>query len=312
MNNHTNRFTYPLFLTIGILAVSTASILIRFAQEDAPSLTIAAWRLTIASLAVAPFALKNHRSELISLTRRELIFGLFSGLFLAIHFATWITSLEYTTVASSVVLVSTGPLWIALLSPIFLKEKLSPFAFLGLGLSIVGGIIIALSGACSWDNGVSCPDLSNFLFGRVMWGNFLALIGAWAVTGYLMIGRRLRSKISIIPYIFLVYSMAAFILIAIMFIAGKSPIGYQPKTYLWMLLLALLPQLVGHSIYNWSLRYFPAAMVAISTLGEPIGSAILAYFILKENPGSNILLGGVLILIGIYFAARTTIKDNPH
>ena len=312
MNNPTNRSIYPFVLLMGILAVSTASIFIRFAQEDAPSLTIAALRLLFASLALAPIALRNHRFELFALTHGELALGLLSGIFLAIHFATWVSSLEYTTVASSVVFVSTGPLWVALLSPIFLKEKLAHSAFLGLGLTLLGATIIAMSGVCVWDRGISCLYLSDLLHGRAMWGNFLALIGAWAVTGYLMIGRRLRVKVSIIPYIFLVYSVAALVLVTVMFAAGESPFGYQPKTYIWLLLLAFLPQLVGHSIYNWSLRFFPVAIVAVTTLGEPIGSSILAYFILQEKPGLAILLGGVLILIGIYFATRTAEKSKNH
>jgi drug/metabolite transporter (DMT)-like permease len=312
MNNPTNRSVYPFVLLIGILAVSTASIFIRFAQEDAPSLTIAALRLLFASLALAPITLKKHRSELFALTRGELTLGLLSGFFLAIHFATWVSSLEYTSVASSVVFVSTGPLWVALLSPIFLKEKLAQYTILGLGLALVGVTIIAMSGICVWDRGISCPNLFYQLHNRVMWGNFLALVGAWAVSGYLIIGRRLRVKISIIPYIFLVYSIAALVLVAVMFAAGESPFGYQPKTYFWLLLLALLPQLVGHSIYNWSLRFYPAAIVAVTTLGEPIGSSILAYIILKEKPGLAILFGGTLILIGIYFAARNTGKDKIH
>jgi drug/metabolite transporter (DMT)-like permease len=97
-----------------------------------------------------------------------------------------------------------------------------------------------------------------------------------------------------------------------MFAAGESPFGYQPKTYIWLLLLALLPQLIGHSIYNWSLRFFPAAIVAVTTLGEPIGSSILAFFILKEKPGLAILFGGILILIGIYLATRITEKAKIH
>jgi drug/metabolite transporter (DMT)-like permease len=310
MNTPPNRYIYAIVLSIGILSVSTASIFIRFAQEEAPSLAIAALRLLFASLALAPLALKYHKAELFAISRRELVFGVFSGLFLAIHFATWISSLEYTSVASSVLFVSTGPIWVALLSPVFLKEKLSHPAFFGLGLTIAGGSLVALSGACFWEHGVSCPNLSTFLHGRAMWGNFLALSGALAVAGYLMIGRRLRGNISIIPYIFLVYSIAALVLIAIMFIARESPFGYQPKTYLWLLLLAFLPQLIGHSIYNWSLRFLPAAMVSITTLGEPIGSSILAYIILHEKPGPAILIGGLLILIGIYFAAKATIKSK--
>ena len=310
MNNSTNRYIYPAILFIGILAVSTASILIKFAQEDAPSLTIAALRLFFASIALAPLTWKYHRSDLKALTRHEFALGFLSGIFLAIHFASWISSLEYTSVASSVVFVSTGPIWIALLSPIFLKEKLSKSAFLGLGLTLIGAVLIATSGVCIWDRGISCPFLSNAFHGRAMLGNFLALVGAWAVSGYLMIGRRLRVNVPIIPYVFFVYSVAALMLLVAMFAAGETPFGYPPKTYLWLLLLALFPQLVGHSIYNWSLRFFPAAIIATTTLGEPVGSSILAYFILQEKPGFIIFIGGVIILIGVYFAARTARKNK--
>ena len=310
MNNSTNHYIYPAILFIGILSVSTASILIRFAQEDAPSLTIAALRLLFASIALAPFTWKYHRSDLKALTRHELALGFLSGIFLAIHFACWISSLEYTSVASSVVFVCTGPIWIALLSPLILKEKLSKSAFLGLGLTLIGAVLIATSGVCIWDRGISCPLLSDAFHGRAMLGNFLALAGAWAVSGYLMIGRRLLVKVLIIPYVFFVYSVAALVLIIVMFAAGESPFGYLPKTYIWLLLLALLPQLVGHSIYNWSLRFFPATIVAVTTLGEPVGSSILAYFILQEKPGFIIFIGGVIILIGIYFAIRAAGKNK--
>jgi drug/metabolite transporter (DMT)-like permease len=137
-----------------------------------------------------------------------------------------------------------------------------------------------------------------------MWGNFLALIGAWTVSGYLILGRKLRAKISLIPYIFLVYSICAAALIIVMFTAGQSPLGYPARTYGWILLLAVFPQLIGHSTYNWVLRYLPATFVAIITLAEPIGSAILAYFLLREIPSSGVLIGGLLILGGIYVAVR--------
>ena len=298
------RIVPPLSLFIAILAVSTASIFIRFAQTDAPSLVIAALRLTFATLMIAPLALTRHREEIKSLTRSEFILGIISGLFLAVHFGTWITSLEYTSVASSVVFVATGPLWVALLSPMFLNEKLARAAIVGLALALLGGTVIGLSDACVIQNGIHCPELSHIMEGRAIWGNFLALTGAWAVTGYLMIGRKLRAKMSLIPYIFIVYGIAALALIVIMFTAGESPFGYQPKTYGWIFLLAAIPQLIGHSTYNWALRYLPAAFVAVTTLGEPIGSAILAYFILNETPQQATIIGGILILLGIYLASR--------
>ena len=303
------RIILPFALLTAILAVSTASIFIRFAQMDgAPSLVIAALRLTFATLLLAPLVITRHRDEIRNLTRSELTLGLVAGLFLAVHFATWISSLEYTSVASSVVFVSTGPLWVALLSPMLLNERLTRAAIIGLGLALLGGSVIGLADACTWSGGLRCPELNQVMQGRAMWGNFLALAGAWAVTGYLIIGRKLRMKLSLIPYIFVVYGMAAIGLIVLMLTAGQSPFGYEAKTYGWIFLLAAIPQLIGHSTYNWALRYLPAAFVAVTTLGEPIGSAILASFILDEKPTIAIVIGGVLILLGIYFAARSSSK----
>jgi drug/metabolite transporter (DMT)-like permease len=299
----------PFAILIAILAVSTASIFIRFAQNDgAPSLVIAALRLTFATLILTPIALTKHREEIKRFTRSEILLGVSSGIFLALHFATWISSLEYTSVASSVVFVSTGPLWVALLSPMLLKEHLAKTAIIGLGLSIVGGTIIGLSDACVWNAGLSCPALQDVMQGRAMFGNFLALAGAWTVTGYLIIGRKLRAtrSVSLIPYIFMVYGFAAVVLIVIMFASGSSPLGYAPKTYGWIFLLAAIPQLIGHSTYNWALKYMPAALVAVTTLGEPIGSAILAFFILSETPTFATMIGGIFILAGIYLASRQT------
>jgi drug/metabolite transporter (DMT)-like permease len=299
------RLVLPFAMLTAILAVSTASIFIRFAQRDAPSLVIAALRLTFASLALAPPVLARHRGALRSLTRGELALGLLSGFFLAIHFATWISSLEYTTVASSVVLVSTGPLWVALLSPLILREPLTRALEIGMGMALLGGLFIALSDTCTWSHGPACGPLGEALHGPAMLGNFLALCGAWAVAGYLLIGRKLRSRVALLPYIFLVYGTAALCLLAFMLAAGQSPFHYQPETYVWIVLLALIPQLIGHSAYNWALAYLPASLVGITTLGEPIGSAILAYFILRETPAVFTGIGAALILAGIYVSTQS-------
>ncbi len=300
------RIVLPFAIIAAILAVSSSSIFIRFAQADAPSVVIAALRLTFATLILAPIVWTRYRPELKSLTSRDILLGALSGLFLAVHFATWISSLEYTTVASSVLFVSTGPLWVALLSPMLLNERLTRAAVVGLAIAIIGGTMISLADACAWAGELHCPELGQILQGRAMWGNLLALIGAWTVSGYLIIGRKLRTahSISLIPYIFLVYGMSAIALLMMMLAAGQSPFGYRGQTYGWIFLLAAFPQLVGHSIYNWALRYLAAAFVAITTLVEPIASAILAYFILHETPSSGVLLGGLLILIGIYLASR--------
>jgi len=146
--------------------------------------------------------------------------------------------------------------------------------------------------------------MGQIMQGRAMWGNFLALAGAWAVSGYIIIGRKVRGGISLIPYVFLVYGVSAIVLIVIMFAAGESPRGYPAQTYGWLFLLALFPQLIGHSTYNWLLRFLSASLVAITTLAEPVASAVLAYFILSETPSRGVIFGGLLILIGIYLAAR--------
>ena len=296
-----------LAIPIGILAVSTSSIFIRYAQADGvSSLVIAAWRLSLAALILAPVALLRYRSELRSLDRRGLTLAIFSGVFLAIHFATWITSLEYTSVASSVVLVTTAPLWVAILAPLTIREPVGRSVLIGMGLALVGGTIVGLSDSCSLNGftSVQCPPLAEFVGGEAFLGDLLALAGALAAAAYLLIGRSLREKVSLIPYIFLVYGMAAVVLVIVMFTAGESPIGYEPQTYLWFLLLALIPQLLGHSTFNWALRYLPAAFVSITLLGEPIGSAILAFFILEEVPTALMIFGAILILVGIYISSR--------
>ena len=313
MDHVRDRLILPFALTGAILAVSTASILIRFAQRDAASLTIAALRLVFATLLLAPLGLTRYRTEVRSLRLREVALAASAGLFLAVHFATWITSLQYTTVASSVVLVSTGPIWVALVSPFLLGERLGRAAVVGLGLAIAGGMVIAADDLCRWSPAIQCTSVDEVLQGRAMWGNLLALGGAWAVTGYLVLGRQLRTTVRLFPYILVAYGSAAFWLAAAMLAFGQNPLGLPPIAYVWILLLAILPQLVGHSTYNWALGFLPAALVAVATLGEPIGSTVLAYVILHERPSVMVLVGGLLILGGIYLAARQTeaIPSSP-
>ncbi len=305
----------PPFVAIlfGILAVSTASIFIRFAQREVASLVIAAWRLTVASLILIPVAAATHKKELVGLSRKELLLALLSGIFLALHFATWITSLQYTTVASSAVLVSTIPLWVALLSPFTLKEPIRRIVLAGLILALLGGVVVGISDTCSiTSSGLSCPSLVNFMQGQAFLGDVLAVCGAIAGAGYILIGRKLRSNMSLVSYISLVYGMAAIVLIIFMFSANLKPFGYSPQTYLWLTLLALIPQLIGHSTFNWALGYLSAAYVSITLLGEPIGSTILAYIILQERPSLLKLIGGVLILVGIYIASRSEGNKTPE
>ena len=253
---------------------------------------IAACRLVIASVIMAPIALYQSRSELAALTRRDLMLAVLSGFFLALHFASWISSLAYTSVASSAVLVSTTPLWVAVLSPFTLREPITRWQIVGMLIALAGGTVIGLS-----DSGGG-PGNSSLL------GDLLALAGAMLAASYILIGRSLRKKMSVISYTFLVYGAAAVMLVVFMFGAGYSPTGYPEIVYLWFLLLALVPQLMGHSSINWALGYLSAASVSTVLLGEPIGSTILAVILLHETPGVVKVLGAVLILAGIYAVAR--------
>jgi drug/metabolite transporter (DMT)-like permease len=308
MNHSGHNPPIPPLLAIcfAILAVSTASIFIRFAQPYTSSLAIATWRLVLATLGLAPFALLRHSAELSRLSRRDLVLGLLSGLFLALHFATWITSFEYTTVASAVVLVSTIPLWVALLSPFLLKEPLTGIAVIGIALTLAGSALVGLSDACVWSSsGLACPPLADFVRGKAFLGDLLALTGGVMGAGYLLIGRRLRGVISLVPYIFLVYGVAGAVLLVAALGAGIKLVGFPPQAYLWLILLALIPQLLGHSTFNWALRYLSATYVSITLLGEPIGATILAYFLLKETPSILKIIGAILILAGIILASRS-------
>lgn len=296
-------------LVFGILAVSTGSILVRFAQQYAPSLVIAAWRLTIATLVLTPIAVTRRRDELRRLSRKELTLVLLSGIFLAFHFATWITSLEYTSVASSVVLVTTTPLWVALFAPLTIKEPITRLIFAGMLLAFIGGITVGLGNICSINaTGLECPSLSEFVRGGAFLGDLLAIAGAVMAALYVIIGRQVRAGMSLIGYIFIVYGMAAIVLVIIMLAAGSSPFGYPVQAYLWMILLALIPQLLGHSSFNWALGYLSAAFVSITLLGEPIGSIILAYFLLNETPSILEIFGAILILLGVYLASLSEMR----
>jgi len=287
-------------LVVGVLAASSASILVRFAQRDAPSLVIAAYRLTIATLFLLPWVIRRWEEEIATLPKRLIALTLLSGVFLTAHFATWITSLEYTSVASSVVLVQTSPIMVALLSPFLLKETLRPRTWLGIGLAFMGSVLVSMSDICLLPTGgLVCPSLASLLGGTALRGDLLALSGAVAVSGYLIIGRRIRGEITLLPYLFGTYGTSAVLLILVSALAGLPFHGYQPQTYVWFFLLALLPQTIAHSTVNWALRYLPAAIVSIFLLGEPVGSAILAVFILDEIPPPLRIFGGGLILAGI-------------
>lgn len=276
-----------LVLLIGIMGVSTGSIFARLA--DAPALVIAAYRVGLAALILIPAAGWKARDELRSLSYQDVKLAILAGLFLALHFATWISSLDYTAIANSVVLVNTIPLWVGLLTPLFSSDSIKAATIISITLSVIGGAVIGFGDFAAG--------------GNALWGDLLAVAGAVCAAIYLLLGRNLRRKLSLLAYVTVCYGSAAAILwIAVLFL--NLPItGYSRQTVAAFWAMALVSQIVGHSSYNWALKWFSTALVAVALLGEPIGSTILAYLIFNEGLTWLKFVGGVLILSAIYIAA---------
>lgn len=285
-SRHPGRGFVYLVLFLAVAAISLAAPMIRLAQV--PSLAIAFLRLAFASALLAPLALAREGKTMAALPKREILLLALSGLFLALHFATWISSLALTSVASSVVIVATQPIFAALFGFLFLKERMPWLSVLGLVLAISGSAVI---GAGDFSGGA-----------KPLLGDLLSLSGAIFVAGYLLVGRVLRKSLPILAYIFPVYLFAALFL-GLICLVSRTPLGPFPgMAYLWIFLLALVPQTLGHSLYNWALAHVKAYVVGVAVLGEPLGAAILAVFLFKEIPGPAIFLGAGLILVGVFLA----------
>jgi drug/metabolite transporter (DMT)-like permease len=276
-----------LVLAVGVLAVSTAAIFIR--EAHAPALSTAALRLLFASAPALALLPLRARRDLPRIGTPGLRWAVLSGACLAVHFVTWIGSLELTTVASSVVFVTTSPLFVAGLSALR-GEPPSARMWRAIGVCLAGGCMI---GGADIGRG-----------GAAIWGDLLALAGAFFVACYFEIGRRLRASVALTTYTGLVYPVAALCTLAITVGARQPLTGFNGKTYLMFVLLALVPQLIGHSSLNWALGYLSAPFVAIAVLGEPVLSTIFAAIFLHELPTSLAVAGGVVLLAGVWLALR--------
>ena len=306
------RFSPILVLFFGILTISSGSILVRLAQgENMPSLVIAAWRLTLASAVLLPLALRYRRSELAQMSPPAWGLAVLSGFMLVLHFASWISSLAYTSVASSTVLVTTSPLWVGLTAPYLLKEPLSKALKVGIPLAMLGSCLIGVADVVAVVDGRFVFSLTQFTSQtNPLLGNGLALVGAVAASAYLLLGRRLRFGMSLLSYTAVVYSTAAFFLVILALASGYDLLGYSAYAYLVMLFMALFPQLIGHSSYNWALGFLPAASVSIVVIAEPVGATLLALLIFQEIPNGMTLAGSCLLLAGIVWASRPARKPG--
>ena len=281
---------------LGISAISVASILIRLAE--APAIAIAAYRVTIAALVLSPFYAAGRGSRARQRDRRALAFTCLAGVFLAFHFLLWIRSLSYTSVASSATLVGTTPLFTALFSFLWLKER--P------GNGIVPGIICTVLGSAL----IAGTDFSFSV--KALQGDLLALGGALMAAGYFLAGRVARHTTDLCAYTFGAYGTAALVLLACALAAGTPLSGFSPKTYLMLLLLALIPQLIGHTTFNWTLRFLSPATVAVLILGEPIGATLLAFLVLEETIPPLRGLGLLILGAGILLSALAEPQAAPQ
>ncbi|HZH07569.1 MAG TPA: DMT family transporter [Lautropia sp.] len=282
-------------LLVGVIAASSSSILVRYAQHaGVSSIAIAAWRMVLASLVLVPLAAAIRRDELSRIRSRDALIAGVAGAFLAAHFVTWISSLEYTSVASSAALVTTNPIWVGLATVFLLRERLGALTIAGIAISLAGCLLIL------WADATVAGAADGR---RPMLGNALALVGALGVSAYLLTGRAVASRFSLLAYVALVYGTAAAVLVLVAVAAGVELWRY-PAAGWWALAgLALGPQLVGHTAFNWSLRRLSPTFVALAILGEPVGSAILAGVLFTEIPTGLQAVAFAVLLAGIVVAA---------
>lgn len=272
-------------LVVAVFAISWAGPLVRFAS--APALAISAWRLLL-SVAFIAVVLVIRRTPLPRLSIRDWLFAAVAGIFLALHFWSWIASLGLTTVSSSVVLVSTQPVFVAFLSGALLGESATRRQWLGIAVAVGGAAIIA------WGDFGLGP--------RALLGDALALAGALFVSIYYVIGRRLRRDLDLWWYILLVYGIAALVLVLAIGVMPDVPLtGFPRRDWVIFAALAAGPMMLGHTAVNYALRYLRAYVANLALLTEPIGATLIAWLLpaIAEVPGPQVVVGGALILGGI-------------
>jgi len=275
-------------LAIGVVVVSFAAPLIRLA--DAPPLAIAMYRNLFATAVLLPLALWRHRGELRALARSDVLALGGAGVLLAVHFGSWVPSVTLTTVAASTVLVSTQPLWSAVFARLFLGDRIRRAVAVGIGIALAGAVMIS-----GFDFNLST---------RAFAGDLLALTGAAAVAGHRIVALGPRRRISLLPLVAIMYGVCAVVLVLVVLVSGTRATGFESETWLWMALLALGPQVIGHTLFNLLLRDVDPTVIAVAIMGEAVGATLLALGLFGEIPSVGAIAGGALLLTGIFVAVR--------
>ncbi|OUM99306.1 MAG: hypothetical protein BAA04_04050 [Firmicutes bacterium ZCTH02-B6] len=275
-------------IALGVAAVSSSAVLVKL--SEAPPIPLAFYRILLTWLILLPFILGRARRELLAPGGRDVGAAIAAGVFLALHYAVWFASLRLTSVASSTVLVTTQPIWVMLFAYLLWRERTSPASLIGIAIALAGVYLIG-------------ADALRQAGGRLL-GDFLAVVAAWLVSAYLLIGQRVRRRVRLLVYVFWLYGASWVTLLIAALAMGEPLTGYNWREWLIFLGLAVGPTLMGHTVFNWALQHVPASVVAVSILGEPVGATVLALALLGEVPQPVQVAGGLLILTGILVFLR--------
>lgn len=287
------RLNPALVLAIGLAAGSFAAVFIRAAQNAGmPSHLIAAGRMLLAGIALTPVVLHKYRDELTRLDRRDLMMAMFAGFWLIAHFLIMITALETTSIMIFTVILNTGPLWVGLLERTFLKAKLTRGVWFGLFVTISGSIFIALTASGG----------NETAGGNSLYGIILTLFASIAGATYMTIGRSVRRKVSLLPYIWILFSIGGLIGLAFVFLTSTPITGHSAEGYFWLVMLVLIPQLIGHAGFNYALGYFPATIISLSGQILTVTAAVAAFFFFGEIPTFMQIVGSSIIALGVIVA----------
>lgn len=270
-------------IIIGVISVALSAIFVKLSTADAG--VIAFYRMLFTVLLLLPVFLMKHRHEVLKFTKKDWLFSSIAGIFLAFHFILWFESLNYTSVASSTVLVTLQPIFAFVGTYFFFKEKISMKTILSAVVAISGSVII------SWG------DFQ--LSGDAFYGDMLALAGCALITAYLLFGQEVRKRLTLITYTFVLYSISTVTLFFYVLIKGEAFAPYSPSNWFWFFMLALIPNLLGHSLFNWAIKWVSTNVISIAILFEPVGAAILAYYIFHETLTVSQIVGGIIVISGI-------------
>ena len=277
-----------LLVLLGVVGVSLSAPLIRI--STAPSMVLVFYRVLIASVLLIPYALIRNREEFRQMGRKTALLCLMSGLFLGLHFASYFQALRYTSIASAVALVDTEVFFVAFMMFFFFREIIPLRAWAGILLTFTGSMLIALSDAGGGEH--------------VLLGDLIALAGAACLAVYTILGKVCRKEISTTAYTTLVYSSSALTVLVILLCTGTPVLGYEPVNWLSALGMAVFCTLLGHSVFNWALKYESAAFLSTVKLLEPVFAAILGVLLFREIPSKQVMLGGFIVILGVYVYSR--------